>query len=119
MITTEKKLLNNIESKTTPKLFSFRPTTIKGVLDAVKSLKLNKPLGPCSTPAWAIKDGMTEIVPHLTIVINECLKDQKFPSILKKGLITPLLKKRSTEPFELQTQYNNEQFVENNWKTFA
>ena len=32
-----KKLPNNIEIKTTPKLFSFRPTTIKEVFDAVKS----------------------------------------------------------------------------------
>ena len=61
-----KKLLNNIESTTPPKLFSFRPTTIEEVFDAVKSFKINKPLGPCSIPAWAIKDGMTEIVPHLT-----------------------------------------------------
>ena len=88
-----KKLPNHIESKTTPKLFSFRPTTIKEVSDAVKSLKIKKLLGPCSIPAWAIKDGMTEIVPHLTMVINEYIKKQKFPSILKKGLITPLYKK--------------------------
>ena len=44
-------------------------------------------------PAWAFKDGMTETVPHLTMVINEDKKDQKFLSILKKGLITPLYKK--------------------------
>ena len=88
-----KKLPNNIEMKTTPKLFSFRPTTIKEVFDAVKSLKFNNPLGPCSNPAWAIKDGMTEIVPNLTMPINEYIKEQKFPSIMKKGLITPLYKK--------------------------
>ena len=35
---------------------------------------------------------MTEIVPHLTMVINEYIKEQNFPSILKKGLITPLFK---------------------------
>ena len=88
-----RKIPNNIESKTTLKLFSFRPTTIKEVFDAVKSLKINKPLGPSSIPAWDIKDGMTEIVPQLTMVINEYVKKQKFPSILKKGLITPLYKK--------------------------
>ena len=65
-----RNLPKNIESTTTPNLFSFRPTTIKEVFDAVKSLEINKPLGPCSIPAWAIKDGMTEIVPHLTMVIN-------------------------------------------------
>ena len=89
----EKKLPNNIEIKTTPKLFSFRLTTIKEVFDAVKSLKINKPLGSCSIPVWAIKDGMTKIVPHLTMVKNEYTNEQKFPSILKKGLITPLYKK--------------------------
>ena len=36
---------------------------------------------------------MTEIVPHFTMVINEYIKEQKFPSILKKGLIIPLFKK--------------------------
>ena len=77
MITTEKFTNKNIESKTTPKLFSFLPTTIKEVLDAVKSLKINKPLGPRSISAWVIKDGMTEIVPHLTMVINEDIKEQK------------------------------------------
>ena len=83
-----RKLPNNIEGKTTPKLFRFRPTTIKEVFDAVKSLKINKTLGPCSIPAWAIKDGMTENVPHLTMVINEYIKEQKFPSVLKKGHYT-------------------------------
>ena len=78
MITTE-KISNDIESKTTPKLFNFRQTTIKEVFDAVKSLKINKPLGPYSIPAWAIKDGMTEIVPHLTMVINEYNKEEKLP----------------------------------------
>ena len=74
-------------------MFSFRPTTIKEVFDAVESLKINKPLGPCSIPAYAFKDGMTEMVPQLTKVINEYNKEQKFPSILKKGLITPLYEK--------------------------
>ena len=36
---------------------------------------------------------MTEIVPSLTMVINEYIEEQKFPSILKKGLNTPLYKK--------------------------
>ena len=88
-----RNLPNKIESTTTPNLFSFRPTTIKEVFDAVKSLEINKPLGPCSIPAWAIKDGMTEIVPHLTMVINEYIKEQQISPILKKGLITPLYKK--------------------------
>ena len=76
-------------------MFSFRPTTIKEVFDAIKSLKIKIPLGPCSIPAWAIKDGMTEphIVPHLTMIINEYIKEQNFPSISKKGLIRPLYEK--------------------------
>ena len=53
------------------------------------------------------------------MVINEYIKEQKFQSILKKGLITPLYKKSwPTKPFEIQTQYNNEHFVKNIWKTF-
>ena len=39
------------------------------------------------------KDGMTEIVPHLTMVINEYTKEHKFLSILKNGLITTLYKR--------------------------
>ena len=38
-----------------------------------------------------IKDGMTEIV-HPN-VISEYIKEQKFPSTLKKGLNTPLYKR--------------------------
>ena len=79
-----------------------------------KTLKINKPLGPRSVPAMAIKDGMTEILPQLTMVIDEYIKKQKFPSILKKGLITTLYKKDDPlSPFELQTHYINEQFVKN------
>ena len=44
-------------------------------------------------PAWANEEGMTEIVPHLTMVTIEYIKEQKVPSILKKGLSTPLYKK--------------------------
>ena len=36
---------------------------------------------------------MTEIVPHLTQVINACITEQSFPTMLKKGIITPLFKK--------------------------
>ena len=62
---------NTIEyrKQTTPKLFCFQPATNKEVFVAIKSLKINKPSGPCSIPARPIKDVMTIIVPHLTMVL--------------------------------------------------
>ena len=82
-----------MENKTKPKLFSSRPATMEIVVNAGTSLRINKTLGPCSTPAWALTDGLTEIVPRLTMVIIEYIKEQKVTSFLKKGLITCLYKK--------------------------
>ena len=59
-----------MERKTTTKLFRFRPAIIKEFFEAVKSLKINKPLGPCSIPAWTPEDRVTEIVLHLTMMMN-------------------------------------------------
>ena len=55
--------------------------------------RLEQPTGPCTVPAWAIKDGKAIIVPHLTYVINECIKSNVFPDELKKANITPVFKK--------------------------
>ena len=56
-------------------------------------IKHNKSLGPCTVPAWAIKDGMFIIAPHLTYVYNECLKNSVFPDQLKLANVTPIFKK--------------------------
>ena len=63
------------------------------MLTKIRELSSNKPLGPCTVPAWAIKDGMFIIAPHLTYVFNECLKNSVFPDQLKLANVTPIFKK--------------------------
>ena len=66
---------------------------MKQCFDIVRIINVRKPLGPCTVPAWAIIDGQSVIVPHLTFVINTCLDENIFPIELKKAHVTPLFKK--------------------------
>ena len=73
--------------------FHFQHITVKQCFDIVRKINVRKPLGPCTVPAWAIIDGQSVIVPHLTFVINTCLIENIFPIELKKAHVTPLFKK--------------------------
>ena len=66
---------------------------MKQCFDIVRKINVRKPLGPCTVPAWAIIDGQSVIVPHLTFVINTCLDENIFPIELKKAHVTLLFKK--------------------------
>ena len=66
---------------------------MKQCFDIVRKINVRKPLGPCTVPAWAIIDGQSVIVPHLTFVINICLDENIFPIELKKAHVTLLFKK--------------------------
>ena len=73
--------------------FCFCPITEKDCYDILKQIIPHKPTGPCKVPAWAIIDGQKILVPHLTFVLNECIKDCVFPSMLKRAVITSIFKK--------------------------
>ena len=59
----------------------------------IRELNPRKPLGPCTVPAWAIKDGQEILIPHITFIINECIKNNIFPNQFKLANVTPLYKK--------------------------
>ena len=59
----------------------------------IRELNHRKPLGPCTVPAWAIKDGQEILIPHITFIINECIKNNIFPNQFKLANVTPLYKK--------------------------
>ena len=88
-----KKLPNYNKSASESAPFHFQHITVKQCFDIVRKIIVRKPLGPCTVPAWAIIDGQSVIVPHLTFVINTCLDEKIFPIELKKAHVTPLFKK--------------------------
>ena len=44
-------------------------------------------------PAWAIIDGKQILTSHLTFILNECIYESVFPTMLKRATITPIFKK--------------------------
>ena len=74
--------------------FSFSPITVKDCYDIINELKPNKPTGPCKVPAWAIIDGKQILTSHLTFILNECINESVFPTMLKRATITPSSSKR-------------------------
>ena len=77
----------------TEKTFRFRFVTSKEILHHLKTLKTWKPLGTTEIPAWAVKDSKDVLMHPLTYLFNAFLNEEKFPSDLKKPIVTPLLKK--------------------------
>ena len=80
-----------------PNLFSFRFFTTFECRKALNNLNKNKPLGPSTIPAWALKDGAHILAEPLCFLFNGFLKQNKFPSLLKLANITPIHKKGDTE----------------------
>ena len=60
-------------------------------------LNKDKPLGPSSLFAWALKLGAPELAKPLCFLFNEYLKAEQFPSQLKFAHITPLYKKDDSD----------------------
>ena len=71
---------------------SFSPITVKDCYDIINELKPNKPTGPCKVPTWAIMDGKQILTSHLTFILNECINESVFPTMLKKAATTPIFK---------------------------
>ena len=73
--------------------FSFCPIPEKDCYDFLKQINPHKPTGPCKVLAWAILDGQQILIPHLTFVLNECIKDCVFPPMIKRAVLTKIFKK--------------------------
>ena len=61
----------------------------------LRHLELKKPQGPSLLPAWALKEGASEFVPHLSFIINQSIREISFPKSLKKTTVKPLSKKET------------------------
>ena len=71
--------------------------TEKTVEKAIKSLKMKKSSGADSLSQEQLKLGIEELVKPLTKIINQSIKEGKFPENWKKAIVTPILKKGSTK----------------------
>ena len=60
-------------------------------------LSVHKPLGPSSIPAWALRDGCSELVEPLTMIFNSFISQSSFPTLFKKTIVTPVYKKDDPE----------------------
>ena len=73
--------------------FNFRCISKKECLDFIKALNSRKPVGPSDIPAWALKDGKSQIYKVLTQLINLSILNNEFPDDMKKAIVTPIFKK--------------------------
>ena len=58
------------------------------------------PTKSCSldpVPTKVVKDCLDELVPLLTVIINQSLQSGVFPDVWKEALVTPTLKKSGSE----------------------
>ena len=76
---------------TTRNRFYFRYVTSKEVLDKLRQLNGNKPLGP--SQAWAFRDTAPCIHIPLSFIVINANETQTFSSDLKKTENTPIFKK--------------------------
>ena len=73
--------------------FSFGPITVNDCYDIINELKPNKPTGPCKVPAKGYNGWKQVLTSHLTFILNECINESVFPTMLKRATITPIFKK--------------------------
>ena len=77
--------------------FQFQPISIYECRKQIKSLNINKPLGPSNIPAWALKDASDVLAEPLTFLINAFLEEGLFPNHLKQAYVIPIFKKGDCE----------------------
>ena len=70
--------------------FSFREIRETETLEIIKSLPKNKATVFKDIPMRIIKDAAHVYSHRLTIIFNNCIKNSKFPDILKYADITPV-----------------------------
>ena len=83
---------NNIDRKTAS--FLMRPVSKNCIINIVKGFK-NKKCHPNEIPVCILKLVTPIIADHLSRLINNCIEDGVYPSILKKARVVPLHKSGS------------------------
>lgn len=79
------------DNSSIPRAFSFTPITELQVLEIIKSIK-SKAVGYDGINIATIHLCVPHILPHITHIINYCLKYSVFPDQWKKALVIPLPK---------------------------
>ena len=114
--------VHNNHSTLTPSANCFQPSSLGFFCnfellskDSVKKLVLSVPTKSCSldpVPLKVVKECLDEIVPLLTVIINQSLQSGVFPDMWKEALVTPTLKKCGSDlAFKNFCPISNLQFV--------
>ena len=73
--------------------FSFKSISKDHIIEAVKNLSSNKASISNDIPISIIKNFATCYCEKLASIFNDCLKENKFPSLIKTAEISPVFKK--------------------------
>jgi exonuclease III len=87
--------------RSAPSLTSFIPASEDEIQKIILSTK-SKHCSQDPIPTWLLKDCLASVLPWITMIVNQSLKDGVMPSSLKKALIVPLLKKPTLDPDNLK-----------------
>ena len=101
-----KHILNDYREHTSVKLirekirtrhqrpFTIRFVTEKEISSTIKSLSGKKAAGYDEIPAKFIKKLRIKLIKPITLLVNRCILEKRFPNQFKKANITPLFKKK-------------------------
>ena len=89
-----KECINNIVT-TMPNRqeFSFSTISQNVIFEKLININCNKATGHDKIPPKLIKLGAKELCGPITAIVNQCVRTSEFPSVLKRGEITPIFKK--------------------------
>jgi len=85
------------KSLTSERLSDFCPVTE----NEVQKIIMRSPTKSCSLdpwPTWLLKQNLTPLLPSITRIINQSLFCGHVPAVMKRALVTPLLKKSTLDP---------------------
>ena len=74
--------------------FSFHQVTTNDVMKKLRDIKAKKATGSDGIPANLIKISATKLVSSLTRMINKCIEESIFPTILKNANVNPCHKSK-------------------------
>ena len=80
--------------------FGFQPTSIACVEKLLKEVKTKKSPGHDNIQPRLLRESATVIAAPLTSLINHSIDQSKYPSVWKKGQITPLLKSNGDDMYK-------------------
>ena len=71
----------------------FKPVSKKDIIDAIKKLPSNKASISNDIPVSVMKQFANCYCEKLTNILNDCLKENRFPNLMKVAEISPVFKK--------------------------